>query len=524
VGEGTDLGCFAALHAILFSFTKIKQAKKMINFTPAYPEIFLLIAICAILLIDMFLPDAKRLITHYLSLATLVVCAVLTLNDFNAGQTVYTFNNMFLSDPMSNLLKLFSYIAVGFTLIYSRQYSNDRGMLGNELGGEFYVLALFSLLGQMVMISGNNVLIIYLGLELMSLALYALVALRRNHVASTEAAMKYFVLGALASGFLLYGISMLYGATETLDLSEIASVSSSVTSNKTILVFALVFIVAGLGFKLGAAPFHMWVPDVYQGSPTAVTLLLGAAPKFAAFAICFRLLVEGLFSQVVDWQQMLLVLSILSMAVGNIAALAQTNLKRMLAYSTISHMGFMLLGLLSGVSDGYVHLAPSAYASAMFYIVTYVLTTLGTFGIILLLARQSGFESEQIDDLKGLNKRNPWFAFVMLMLMFSLAGIPPFMGFYAKFSVIQAVLGAGHIWLAIAAVFFSLIGAFYYLRVVKVMYFDEPTESSAASAITVGPEMRLVLSLNGLAILFFGIMPEGIMNACMVAITKTLAS
>jgi NADH-quinone oxidoreductase subunit N len=495
----------------------------MINFTPAYPEIFLLLSICAILLIDMFLPDSKRVVTHYLSLAALVICAVLTLEDFNAGQTVYTFNNMFLSDPMSNLFKLFSYIAVGLTLIYSRQYSTDRGMSGNELGGEFYVLALFSLLGQMVMISANNVLIIYLGLELMSLALYALVALRRHHVASTEAAMKYFVLGALASGFLLYGISMLYGATGTLDLSEIARASSSVTSNKMILVFALVFIVSGLGFKLGAAPFHMWVPDVYQGSPTAVTLLLGAAPKFAAFAICFRLLIEGLFTQVVDWQQMLLVISVLSMAVGNIAALAQTNLKRMLAYSTISHMGFMLLGLLSGVSNGHENGAASAYASAMFYMVTYVLTTLGTFGIILLLAHKK-FESEQIDDLKGLNKRSPWFAFVMLMLMFSLAGIPPFMGFYAKFSVIQAVLGTGQIWLAIAAVFFSLIGAFYYLRVVKVMYFDEPTESNAASPITVGPEMRFVLSLNGLAILFFGIAPEGMMNACLTAITKTLAS
>ena len=393
-------------------------------------------------------------------------------------------------------------------------------MLGKELGGEFYVLALFALLGQMVMISANNVLIIYLGLELMSLALYALVALRRNHVASTEAAMKYFVLGALASGFLLYGISMLYGATGTLDLSEIAYASSSVTSNKTILVFALVFIVSGLGFKLGAAPFHMWVPDVYQGSPTAVTLLLGAAPKFAAFAICFRLLIEGLFTQAVDWQQMLMVISVLSMAVGNIVALAQTNLKRMLAYSTISHMGFMLLGLLSGVSNGHVHLAASAYASSMFYVVTYVLTTLGTFGMILLLAR-SGFESEQIDDLKGLSKRSPWFAFVMLMLMFSLTGIPPFMGFYAKFSVIQAVVGTGHIWLAIAAIFFSLIGAFYYLRVVKVMYFDEPTENDP---IAVGAEMRLTLSLNGLAILFLGLMPESMMSACFVAITKTLAS
>jgi NADH-quinone oxidoreductase subunit N len=450
----------------------------------------------------------------------LVVCTVFTLSDFNAGLTEYTFNNMFVSDPMSNLLKLFSYLAVGLTLIYSRQYSTDRGMLGGELGGEFYVLALFSLLGQMVMISGNNVLIIYLGLELMSLALYALVALRRNNVASTEAAMKYFVLGALASGFLLYGISMLYGATGSLDLSEIARISSSVTANKTILVFAIVFIVSGLAFKLGTAPFHMWVPDVYQGSPTGVTLLLGAAPKLAAFAICFRLLVEGLFTHAVDWQQMLIVLAVLSMAVGNIVALAQTNLKRMLAYSTISHMGFMLLGLVSGVSDGHVNLAASAYASSMFYVITYVITTLGTFGMILLLAR-SGFEAEQIDDLKGLSKRNPWFALVMLMLMFSLAGIPPLMGFYAKFSVLQAVLSTGQVWLAVVAVLFSLIGAFYYLRVVKVMWFDEPSDDSK---ITVGAEMRLVLSLNGLAVILLGLMPESLMNACLVAITKSLAS
>jgi len=332
--------------------------------------------------------------------------------------------------------------------------------------------------------------------------------------------MKYFVLGALASGLLLYGISMLYGATGSLDLSEISRTSASVTANKTILVFALVFIVSGLAFKLGAVPFHMWVPDVYQGSPTSVTLLLGAAPKLAAFAICFRLLVEGLFTQAVDWQQMLTVLAVLSMAVGNIAALAQTNLKRMLAYSTISHMGFMLLGLLSGVSDGHVNLAASAYASSMFYVITYVLTTLGTFGLILLLSR-NGFESEQIDDLKGLNKRSPWFAFLMLMLMFSLAGIPPFMGFYAKFSVLQAVLGTGQIWLAIVAVIFSLIGAFYYLRVIKVMYFDEPLETAA---ITVGTEMRIALSLNGLVVLFFGLMPDSLMNACLVAITKTLAS
>ncbi|MBI3284674.1 MAG: NADH-quinone oxidoreductase subunit NuoN [Burkholderiales bacterium] len=490
------------------------------NLIPLYPEIFLLLATCAILLIDMFLADDKRNVTYVLSILSLLGCGVLTVMNFNTGASVYVSNNMFVSDPMSSLLKLFSYIAVGMTLVYSRQYVTDRGMSNGKLGGEFYVLALFALLGQMVMISGNNFLIIYLGLEMMSLSLYALVALRREHTVSTEAAMKYFILGALASGFLLYGISMLYGATGSLELTEVAKVAASPTANKTILVFGIVFLVAGLAFKLGVVPFHMWVPDVYQGAPTAVTLLLGGAPKLAAFAITFRLLVEGLFPQAVDWQQMLLVLSVLSMAIGNITAIAQTNLKRMLAYSTISQMGFMLLGLLSGVSNGSVSLAADAYSASMFYSITYVLTTLGTFGVIMLLAR-AGFEAENIEDFKGLNKRSPWFAFVMLLLMFSLAGIPPLMGFYAKLSVLQAVLATGQVWLAVVAVLFSLIGAFYYLRVVKTMYFDEPADKEV---IVASADMRIVLSVNGLAVLLLGIMPGSLMSVCAAAIVKTLAS
>ncbi len=472
-------------------------------------------------MIDMFLPDDKRNVTYALSILSLAACGFLTLfSSENSAVSSYISNNMFVSDPMSNLLKMFSYIAVGVTFIYGRQYASDRGMTSGMLGGEFYVLALFALLGQMVMISGNNLLIIYLGLELMSLSLYALVALRRDHTVSTEAAMKYFILGALASGFLLYGISMLYGATGTLNLNEMARAAASLSANKTILVFGIVFLVAGLGFKLGVVPFHMWVPDVYQGSPTVVTLLLGGAPKLAAFAICFRLLVEGLFPQVIDWQQMLVVLAVLSMAIGNITAIAQSNLKRMLAYSTISQMGFMLLGLLSGVSNGNVNvtMAEDAYAASMFYSITYVMTTLGTFGIILLLAR-SGFEAENLDDLKGLNKRSPWFAFVMLLLMFSLAGIPPLMGFYAKFSVLQAVLSTGQTWLAVVAVLFSLIGAFYYLRVVKLMYFDEPADQGVISA---SADMRIVLSVNGLAVLVLGLMPGSLMSACASAISKTL--
>ncbi|MFC3110402.1 NADH-quinone oxidoreductase subunit NuoN [Undibacterium arcticum] len=490
------------------------------NLIPVYPEIFLLIASCAILLIDMFLSDAKRHVTYALSILTLLVCGVLTFISMNDGATYYTFHNMFVSDPMSDLLKLCSYVAVGLTLIYSRQYAEQRGMLSDNLGGEFYVLALFALLGQMVMISGNNFLIIYLGLELMSLSLYALVALRRNHAVATEAAMKYFILGALASGFLLYGISMLYGATGSLDLTEVAKATASGTVNKTVLIFGVVFLVCGLAFKLGVVPFHMWVPDVYQGAPTAVTLLLGGAPKLAAFAICIRLLVEGLLPLAVDWQQMLIVLAVMSMAIGNITAIAQSNLKRMLAYSTISQMGFMLLGLLSGVVNGNIFSAANAYSSAMFYSITYVLTTLGTFGVIMLLSR-AGFEAENLEDFKGLNQRSPWFAFVMLVLMFSLAGIPPMMGFYAKLSVLQAVLGTGQVWLAIVAVLFSLVGAFYYLRVVKLMYFDDPQDSSK---IAVNGDMRVALSVNGAAVLLLGLIPGPLMTACATAIVKTLAS
>ena len=490
------------------------------NLIPVYAEIFLLVAASAILLIDMFLSDARRSLTYALSLATLVVCGVFSYADLSAGATVYTFSNMFVSDPMSNLLKLFTYLAVGITLIYSRQYATERGMMSGNLGGEFYVLALFAMLGQMVMISGNNMLIIYLGLELMSLSLYALVALRRDHAVATEAAMKYFILGALASGFLLYGISMVYGATGSLDLSEVAKISGSGSANHTILVFGIVFMVAGLAFKLGVVPFHMWVPDVYQGAPTAVTLLLGGAPKLAAFAICVRLLVEGLLPMAIDWQQMLMVLAVLSLAIGNLTAIAQSNLKRMLAYSTIAQMGFVLLGLLAGVVGADSSNMVTAYSSAMYYAITYVLTTLGSFGLIMMLAR-SGFEAEELVDFKGLAKRSPWFAVVMTVLMFSLAGVPPMMGFAAKFSVLQAVVTTGQVWLAVVAVLFSLIGAFYYLRVVKVMWFDEPAD---ASVIATPFDMRVALSVNGMAIVLLGLLPGSLLTACMHAMRATLSS
>ena len=498
------------------------------NLIPLYAEIFLLVATLAILLIDMFLSESKRSITYVLSLLSLAGCACFSLADFNAGTTVYTFSNMFVSDPMSNLLKVFCYGAVAVTLVYSRQYATDRGMLGGNLGGEFYVLALFALLGQMFMISGNNFLSIYLGLELMSLSLYALVALRRDNAKATEAAMKYFILGALASGFMLYGISMLYGATGSLDLTTVAGKVAEMVNAKalpgsvkpTVLIFGLVFVVAGLAFKLGAVPFHMWSPDVYHGAPTAVTLLLGSAPKIATFAICLRLLAEGLLPMAKDWQQMLLVLAVLSLAIGNLTAIAQTNMKRMLAYSSIAQMGFVLLGLMSGSVDGNLSGATSAYSSAMFYVVAYVMTTLGSFGLIMLLAR-AGFEAEEISDFKGLSKRSPWFATVMTILMFSLAGVPPMLGFAAKFAVLQSVLGTGQVWLTVVAVMFSLIGAFYYLRVIKMMWFDEPTDTAP---LAVNGDMRLILSLNGLLIVGLGLWPDSLLNACLVAMGKTLAS
>jgi NADH-quinone oxidoreductase subunit N len=389
-------------------------------------------------------------------------------------------------------------------------------------GGELFSLSMFALLGMSFMISGQNFIVIYLGLELLTLSSYALVALRRDHTQATEAAMKYFVLGAMASGFLLYGMSMMYGATGSLELSEVMKAIATGQVNHQVLVFGLVFIVAGLAFKIGAVPFHMWIPDVYQGAPTAATLMIGGAPKLAAFAIMIRLLVEGLLPLAFDWQQMLSVLAIGSLLIGNLAAIAQTNLKRMLAYSTIAQMGFVLLGFVAGVINGQTTLAANAYSSAMFYIVSYVLTTLAAFGVIMLLARQ-GFESEEITDLAGLNQRSPLYAAVMAICLFSMAGIPPMVGFYAKLSVLQSLMVSGqsfYIGLAIFAVLMSLIGAFYYLRVVKVMYFDEPVTATTVSA---DADVRVVLSINGLLVLVLGIFPGALMALCADSVARMLA-
>ena len=490
-----------------------------LNWQVVLPEIWLLLAACAVLLIDVFNDDAERRPTFWLTQAAIAVFALLQLQGYMAGTTAYGMQGMVVVDPMGRLLAFFAALSVMATLAYARPTLAARDMQK----GEFYTLTLFVLLGISVMCSANNFLVVYLGLELMSLSLYALTALRRDHPVSTEAAMKYFVLGALASGFLLYGLSMMYGATGTLEIPRVFDRIATGSINKEVLVFGVVFVVAGLAFKLGAAPFHMWVPDVYQGAPTAVTLLIGGAPKFAAFAITIRLLVEGMLGLAIDWQQMFIVLAVASLAIGNLAAIAQTNLKRMLAYSTISQMGFIVLGLSAGVVSGNTLSAGNAYSSSMFYLVAYVLTTLGTFGLIMFLSRQ-GFESEEINDFAGLSKRSPWLAGVMTIFMFSLAGVPPMVGFFAKLAVIQALVTTNvplYIGLAVVAVLFSLIGAFYYLRVVKVMWFDEPTQKTPVWQ-TQG--VTLLLVANGAAVFLFGPFSGGIMAMCRDAIVAALSS
>ncbi len=478
-----------------------------LNLQASAPEIFILAAVSVILLIDLFLDDARRHWTYLLTLATLAIAAALTLA--SAGAPVQrAFNGMFVVDPMAVVLKLFVYLGVAAILIYSREYTRSRQLFR----GEFFVLALFATLGMLVMISASHLLTLYLGLELLSLSLYAMVALRRDSDTATEAAMKYFVLGALASGMLLYGMSMVYGATGSLAIADIAHRVAEGKALTPIMMFGLVFVVAGIGFKLGAVPFHMWVPDVYQGAPTPVTVFIGSAPELAAFALAIRLLVEALGAPALlaEWQSMLAILAFLSIAVGNVTAIAQTNLKRMLAYSAIAHMGFMLLGILAGT--------PNGYGSAMFYVISYMLMTLVSFGMILLLSRE-GFEAENLDDFKGLNQRDRWYAFLMLLTMFSLAGLPVMIGFWAKLAVLQAAFQAGYTGLVVAAVLFSLVGAFYYLRVVKLMYFDDPVDQSPIIA---SAGQRAVISVNGLAVLVLGIVPGWLLALCQHAIQASL--
>jgi len=457
------------------------------------PEDFLLGATCAILLIDLFIKPSRRDITHWLSLATLFVTIGLILID--ADPATVAFNGMYIHDGVAAILKVFILGTTAAVFVYARGYLRDRGLYI----GEFYLLCLFASLGAMLLVSAGSLVMIYLGLELLTLSSYALVAMNRDSPLSSEAAMKYFVLGALASGLLLYGMSMIYGATGTLDLAAIQKASSFVAGgpqeHQALLLFGLVFLVAGIAFKFGAAPFHMWIPDVYQGSPTAVTLFIGSAQKIAAFGMAYRLLAGGLDGMQDHWREMLAVLAVASLAIGNVVAIAQTNLKRMLAYSTISHMGFLLLGLLNGT--------PSGYAAAMFYAIAYAITTTVAFGAILLLAR-AGFEAEEIDDFRGLNQRNPWYAFIVLLTMASLAGIPPLFGFFAKLLVLKAAIDAGMLWVAMVAIVFAIIGAYYYLRVIKVMYFDAP-QDKAALVLPADLPFRWLLSVNGVALLVLGV-------------------
>jgi NADH-quinone oxidoreductase subunit N len=474
------------------------------NFALAMPEIAVAAAACVILVVDLFLDDSRRAIGYWLTQLALLAAAYLTLASPDETP-LKAFGNAFVTDKLADVLKIFAFLSASLTLFYSRAYLTARGLFR----GETFVLMLTALLGMLVMISANSFVSLYLGLELMSLSLYAMIALQRDSQRAVEASMKYFVLGALASGFLLYGMSMLYGATGTLEIGGVADAIVNAQGNRLILVFGLVFVVSAIAFKLGAVPYHMWIPDVYDGAPTAVTVFIGSAPKLAAFAFAMRLLVGSLAALAVDWRGMLIVLAVLSMVLGNVIAIAQVSIKRMLAYSTIANMGFMLMGFLGGNND--------AYSAAMFYMVTYVLTVLVAFGVILLLSRD-GFESDRLDDLKGLNQRSPWYAFIMLLAMFSLAGVPPTVGFYAKFSVIASAVDVGLVWLAVVAVMASLVGAFYYLRVVKLMYFDDPADKPA---IVARADTRLLLSVNGLALLLLGIFPQALMGWCVLALTRS---
>jgi NADH-quinone oxidoreductase subunit N len=482
-----------------------------LNLEIARPEIGLLILIFVLMVFDLFSKKAERgnmlQLGAIVGLVLTIVSVFRTAEDAIAGAPQYAFSNMFVVDQMSMVLKVALLASVAILLIYSRDYLEKRKLFT----GEFILLILFATLGMMVMVSANHFVTLYLGLEILALSTYAMVALNRDSATSTEAAMKYFILGALASGLLLYGMSMIYGATASLDVSVIAKTIEFSRANDPLVTFGLVFVVAGLAFKLGVVPFHMWVPDVYHGAPTPMTLFIGSASKIAAFGFLVRILGDALAGATNDWQGMLVILAVASLAVGNIIAIAQTNIKRMLAYSTISHMGFLLLGILAGTKSG--------FAASMFYIISYSIMSLGAFGIIMLLSRE-GFEADNIDDLKGLNTRSPWVAFLMLTMMFSMAGIPPFIGFFAKLAVLEAVLQVGYTWLVVYAVVMSVIGAFYYLRIVKLMYMDEPIDQSP---IVASQTMRVTLGVNAFAVLLLGIIPgTGLMGLCLSAVQRSL--
>lgn len=469
-----------------------------LNLSIAAPEIVLLAMTVVTLLVDVFIPQKQRLLTFSFALLSILAAAVCTLHLFSEPKTL-AFNGMYVHSHMTSVLNLFIYIMSFFAFIYSRRYITDRDIHQ----GEYYILALFSILGMVVLVSANSLLVLFLGLELLSLPIYAMVAMQRNSARSSEAAIKYFVIGGMASGLLLYGISILYGSTGSLDIPHIANVVAHTPMKEQILlVFGLVFMLVGIFFKLGAAPFHMWAPDVYEGSPTAVTLFLGSAPKIAAFALAIRLLVDAMPSISTEWQQVIIVIALVSMAWGNIVAIVQTNLKRMLAYSSIAHMGYMSLGLIA--------MSASGYSSAMFYMLMYAIMSMGAFAILIILSK-AGVEVEKISDLKGLNSRNPWLALMMLLLMFSMAGIPPTVGFFAKMGVLEALVSAHLVWLAAAALVFAVIGCYYYLAVVKVMYFEEPEDHTPFH---VTKDLNIAVTINCVAVLVLGIFPTGLIDLC----------
>ncbi|MGK2927786.1 MAG: NADH-quinone oxidoreductase subunit NuoN [Lysobacterales bacterium] len=480
------------------------------NMLLAAPELWVLVMACIILVVDLFLREERRGIIHLLALMTLVFAAIITLRadylDAGTGSAV-AFNGSFIRDPMGDVLKLFSYVVLAIVFIYAKFHLRQFRMFR----ADFYTLTLFALLGTMLLISANNLVTVYLGLELVSLSSYALVAFDRDSPRGSEAAMKYFVLGSMASGMLLYGMSMIYGATGSLDLAEVALAVQATGENQTMLVFGMVFLIVGLSFKLGIVPFHMWLPDVYHGAPVATTLFISSVPKMAAFAMAIRLLQTGLGELHGDWSQMLAVLAVLSIILGNLAAIAQSNIKRMLAYSTISHMGFVLLGLLPGTATG--------FGAGMYYVIVYSLMSAAAFGMVILLSAR-GVEAEKLDDFKGLNQRDSWYAAIMAMVMFSMAGVPVFVGFFAKWLVIKAALDAGLVWLAILAVVFSVIGAFYYLRVVKLMYFDDPVTEAVIDAPV---DFRAAISVNGIMMLVLGIFSGSLIAVCMSAFSGTIA-
>ena len=473
---------------------------EMLNLSIAIPEMFLLALVCTVLVVDVYLKDERRNVTYVLSQVGLGITLLLIAQQSPESRE-QAFNGLFVSDELSKALKSVVVILVALVFVYSRSYLKDRDIFK----GEFYVLGLFGLLGMMVMISANHFLSIYMGLELLSLSLYAMVAFNRDDPNAAESAMKYFILGAIASGMLLYGMSMVYGMTGSLNIVEVAMSIDQMKESNIVLIFGLVFMVIGLAFKMGAVPFHMWLPDVYHGSPSTVTSYIASAPKVAGFAMIIRVLAEGMGGMQADWQGMLVIMAVLSMILGNVVAIAQTNLKRMLAYSTISHVGFIMLGLLAGNQEG--------YAAAMFYTIVYAFMSLGSFGVIMLLARK-GFEADELNDLKGLNQRSPWFAFIMLVLIFSMAGVPPTVGFWAKLAVLKAVVNIDMLWLALVAVFFSIVGVYYYLRVIKLMYFDEAEDKADISC---GKDMQIALSANGLSVLLLGIYPAALMAVCIAA-------